>query len=60
MLKRNEVQNMAEKWQVIIQNDDKGTKFIYDKNVDKYKLIGLMEVEIDMLKKELIASMIKK
>lgn len=47
-------------WSVTIRENDNGTvSFIYDKNVDRYKFIGLMEVEIEIMKKEMIASMHK-
>lgn len=47
-------------WTVQIVSDGKNVKFIYDKNVNRYELIGLMEVELNILKKELIENMIKK
>lgn len=48
-------------WSVTIRENDDGTvSFIYDKNVDRYKLMGLMEVEIEIMKKEMIAAMCKR
>jgi len=47
-------------WTVVISEKDDGTvSFLYDGKVDRYKLIGLMEVEIDMMRKELIQNMMK-
>ena len=46
-------------WTVQITSKDGKVNFIYDKNVDRYQLIGLLEVEIEMLKKELIEQMVK-
>ena len=41
-------------WQVIIKEAEDGSvNFIYDGSVDRYKLIGLLEVEVEVLKKEL-------
>lgn len=46
-------------WTVQIISKDGKVTFIHDKNEDRYQLIGIMEVEIEMLKKELIGCVIK-
>jgi len=41
-------------WKVIIQEEEDGSvRFIYQGKVDRYKLIGLLEVEMELLKKQL-------
>jgi len=44
----------SQNWTVMIQKVGDDVKFIYDSNVNRHMLIGLMEVEIDLLKQELI------
>jgi hypothetical protein len=50
---------MADEWTATIRKDKDGVKFIYDGNVDRYQLIGLMEVELDVLKQELVKNILK-
>ena len=45
---------MSEDWEIrIIKKGDK-INFIYDSNIDRYTIIGLLETEITLLKQEMI------
>lgn len=50
---------MSDEWTATITKDKDGVKFIYDGKVDLYELIGLMEVELEVLKKELVNNILK-
>jgi len=51
---------MTKEWLIqIIGRADGKVDFIYDKNVNQYQLIGLLEIELGLLKKGLIDNMVK-
>lgn len=52
MPKKNKTKKKG--WSVIITEDDGEVKFIFDGDVDMYRLIGLFEVEIELMKKKLL------
>jgi hypothetical protein len=57
--KKSEIVSPNE-WTVVIKSESSGeVKFMYDNNVDRYKLLGLLEVEIEMIKRELLGNMKK-
>lgn len=58
ILNKNE-QN-EDTWTVTIEKTKDSVNFLYEGNVNRYTLIGLMEVEIDMLRKELLQAIRKK
>jgi len=47
----------SQNWTVMIQKVGEDVKFIYDSNVNRHMLIGLLEIELEILKKELIQQM---
>lgn len=41
-------------WTITIIKKDGNVNFIYDKNVNRYELIGLLETELHLLKNEIL------